>query len=81
MDEEGQFAVLAGAAGRGGLLPRPRVALETMPGGWRVSYVIFAKCLTGGTVADLVDFERLMKLLTTLDVCAPLPVPFWTTRR
>jgi hypothetical protein len=48
MDEEEQFAVLAEAAGRGGPLPRPRAALETMPGGWRVRYVIFAKSLTGG---------------------------------
>ena len=70
VDEERKFAVLAeakwGAADPGEILPKLRAASEALlPGGWRVRYVIFAKSFARRTEeADLVDLERLMKLLT-----------------
>ncbi len=48
------------------VLPKLRAASEVLlPGGWRVRYVIFAKSFARWTEeTDLVDLERLMKLLT-----------------
>jgi hypothetical protein len=56
------------------------VSEALLPGGWRVRYVILAFA-RWTEEPDLGDFERHGASNLTLDVCAPLPAPFWTTRR